>query len=318
MLVIYYTFFMTLRQRIAISNGAAVCVPIFIVFGLILWNSFFLKSDGKKYLSSQEILYFFENEISRLRIPENFSSEAQNSDFVPSVFEQTVTELQEMGFHLRIVLNGTEAFSNLSDSEQANGNELLLAFPKESEAFLFDEKKSSAVIYKKIGGTISSYILAVYSPNSDSKAGLILNYLLPVQFLTIGTFVRFLFIAIFIVVLLNFVFTVWIQKSLLEPKEKVSFGKLSIYVPNMQVTVGGKEIYLKNREFELLLFLASHPNQVFSKADLIENVWGMDSAATDSTVTVHINRLREKIEADQEHPQFIKTAWGKGYLFCPK
>ena len=85
----------------------------------------------------------------------------------------------------------------------------------------------------------------------------------------------------------------------------------------MKVFVGGKEIELKRREFDLLAFLAIHRGEVFSKADLLENVWGMDSTANEPTVAVHINRLREKIEKTPENPRYLKTVWGKGYVFVP-
>lgn len=70
---------------------------------------------------------------------------------------------------------------------------------------------------------------------------------------------------------------------------------------------------LKNKEFELLLFLLRHPNQVFSREDLYELIWGLESMGDNITVAVHINRLREKIEADPSKPEYIQTVWGVGY-----
>lgn len=76
-----------------------------------------------------------------------------------------------------------------------------------------------------------------------------------------------------------------------------------------------QEIILTTKEFELLKFLMKHPNQVFSKEDLFERVWGLDSLGDTSTVVVHIKRLREKIEFDPKNPMFLETIWGSGYRF---
>lgn len=79
--------------------------------------------------------------------------------------------------------------------------------------------------------------------------------------------------------------------------------------------MNGQEMNLANKEFELLLFLAENPNIVFSKDTLFDRIWGMDSVGNTATVTVHINRLREKLEKDEDSPQFIETVWGAGYRF---
>lgn len=82
-----------------------------------------------------------------------------------------------------------------------------------------------------------------------------------------------------------------------------------------RVHLNGEEMNLANKEFELLLFLAENPNIVFSKDTLFDRIWGMDSVGNTATVTVHINRLREKLEKDESSPQFIETVWGAGYRF---
>ena len=69
------------------------------------------------------------------------------------------------------------------------------------------------------------------------------------------------------------------------------------------------------REFDLLYFLMRHPGQVFSREQLLDQVWGFTFASDASTVTVHIRRLREKIEPDPSNPQYIQTVWGVGYKF---
>lgn len=76
-----------------------------------------------------------------------------------------------------------------------------------------------------------------------------------------------------------------------------------------------KPVQLTAKEFDLLYFLASHPGQVFTREQLMNDVWDYDYAADASTITVHIRRLREKIEIDPVRPRFIKTVWGVGYKF---
>jgi DNA-binding response OmpR family regulator len=77
----------------------------------------------------------------------------------------------------------------------------------------------------------------------------------------------------------------------------------------------GKEITLTNKEYELLLFLVSNPEIVFSREGLYNKIWGDDMYGDLKTVTVHINRLREKIEEDPASPRHIQTVWGIGYRF---
>lgn len=76
-----------------------------------------------------------------------------------------------------------------------------------------------------------------------------------------------------------------------------------------------QEVKFTTKEFELLKFLMKHPNQVFSKEDLFEKIWGLDSFGDTSTVVVHIKRLREKIEFDPKNPEILETIWGSGYRF---
>ncbi|MHA6484312.1 response regulator [Paenibacillus sp. strain BS8-2] len=90
---------------------------------------------------------------------------------------------------------------------------------------------------------------------------------------------------------------------------------LMIDKTSRRVTIHDKEAMLTSKEFELLLQLASHPNRVFEKEELFERIWGLDSNGDAATVTVHIRRLREKIEHDPSNPQYIETIWGIGYRF---
>lgn len=95
------------------------------------------------------------------------------------------------------------------------------------------------------------------------------------------------------------------------------FGNLAINPQTRLVTVKGKEIVLTAKEFELLWLLARHPRQVFSRQQLLERVWGLSEFIDPSTVTVHVRRLREKIEANPSEPVHILTVWGVGYRFEP-
>ncbi len=96
------------------------------------------------------------------------------------------------------------------------------------------------------------------------------------------------------------------------------FGELIIDPQARRVTLGGIEINLTAKEFDLLRYLAAHPGQVFSRAQLMDQVWDFTFAADSSTVTVHIRRLREKVEQNPVRPRYIKTVWGVGYKFEPE
>ena len=82
-----------------------------------------------------------------------------------------------------------------------------------------------------------------------------------------------------------------------------------------RVFVNGEEKSFTTKEFDLLTFLAEHPNHVYTKEELFREIWDMDSIGDIATVTVHIKKIREKIEADTSNPQYIETIWGVGYRF---
>lgn len=88
---------------------------------------------------------------------------------------------------------------------------------------------------------------------------------------------------------------------------------LEIFKDSRQVFINGKEVNLAQKEFELLLYMAENPNRVFSKDELFERIWGLDSLGDNATVTVHIRKIREKIESNPSEPQYIETLWGVGY-----
>jgi len=98
-------------------------------------------------------------------------------------------------------------------------------------------------------------------------------------------------------------------------QDELQIRGLRIDKLSRKVWVNGKELSLTGKEYDLLLFLALHPNRVFSKDDLFEKIWGMDSLGDLATVTVYISKLREKIEQDPSQPQYIETIWGVGYRF---
>lgn len=82
-----------------------------------------------------------------------------------------------------------------------------------------------------------------------------------------------------------------------------------------RVYVDGEERVFTTKEFDLLTFLAENPNHVYSKEELFREIWDMDSIGDIATVTVHIKKIREKIEFDTAKPQYIETIWGVGYRF---
>jgi DNA-binding response OmpR family regulator len=97
--------------------------------------------------------------------------------------------------------------------------------------------------------------------------------------------------------------------------EEIRIRGLLIDKTARRVFVNDKEVIFTTKEFDLLAFLAMNPNRVFSKDQLFDHLWGMDSMGEITTVTVHIRKLREKVELDPSNPQYIETIWGAGYRF---
>jgi len=100
-------------------------------------------------------------------------------------------------------------------------------------------------------------------------------------------------------------------------EQVLSFGDLRIDPRTRLVEVEGEERALTATEFDLLYALARHPRQVLNRDQLLDMVWGFDEYVDPSTVTVHVRRLREKVEADPSHPRHVLTVWGVGYKFEP-
>lgn len=100
-------------------------------------------------------------------------------------------------------------------------------------------------------------------------------------------------------------------------REPVTLDELTIDPGSRVVTKSGEPLQLTAKEFDLLLFLASYPGQVFSRDQLMDRVWGYSNALDTGTVTVHIRRLREKIEDEPSRPRLLQTVWGVGYRISP-
>ncbi len=100
-----------------------------------------------------------------------------------------------------------------------------------------------------------------------------------------------------------------------QDKEDIKAGDMAIHLANRTVSIAGKNIELTAREFDLLVYFAKHPGQVFTRNQLLDHVWGYQFEGYEHTVNTHINRLRIKIEQDPANPFYILTVWGVGYKF---
>jgi len=100
-----------------------------------------------------------------------------------------------------------------------------------------------------------------------------------------------------------------------QAKNEIQIKNLTINQVSRRVYLDNKEIIFTTKEFEILNFLASHPNIVFSKEQLYERIWGDNSYGDIATIAVHIKKIRDKIEKDPQKPRFIDTLWGSGYRF---
>lgn len=100
-----------------------------------------------------------------------------------------------------------------------------------------------------------------------------------------------------------------------QKKDEIKIRGIIIDKNSRRVFVNDKEIILTTKEFDLLALLASNPNKVFTKEEIFDRIWGMESIGDITTVTVHIRKIREKIEAEPSNPKYIETIWGVGYRF---
>ncbi len=103
--------------------------------------------------------------------------------------------------------------------------------------------------------------------------------------------------------------------SAVEENKIIEIRGLKIDTTARRVWVNGEEKSFTTKEFDLLTFLASHPNHVYTKDELFSEIWDMESIGDIATVTVHIKKIREKVEFDTSKPQYIETIWGVGYRF---
>ena len=100
-----------------------------------------------------------------------------------------------------------------------------------------------------------------------------------------------------------------------EQEEVLELGELRVDLPKRRVDMAGREVQLTAKEFDLLVQFARHPGRVYSRADLLDQVWGYGHEGYEHTVNSHINRLRGKLERDPANPELILTVWGIGYKF---
>ena len=103
--------------------------------------------------------------------------------------------------------------------------------------------------------------------------------------------------------------------SVVEENKVIEIRGIKIDTTARRVWINGEEKSFTTKEFDLLTFLASHPNRVYTKDELFSEIWDMESIGDIATVTVHIKKIREKIEFDTSKPQYIETIWGVGYRF---
>ena len=103
--------------------------------------------------------------------------------------------------------------------------------------------------------------------------------------------------------------------SVVEENKVIEIRGIKIDTTARRVWINGEEKSFTTKEFDLLTFLASHPNRVYTKDELFSEIWDMESIGDIATVTVHIKKIREKIEYDTSKPQYIETIWGVGYRF---
>jgi two-component system response regulator ResD len=107
------------------------------------------------------------------------------------------------------------------------------------------------------------------------------------------------------------------SRAVADEGERITFGPFEIDCSARELRRDATLLSLTAKEFDLLWFLASHPRRVFSRDQLMDGVWGYTTALDTGTVTVHVRRLRQKIESDPSRPRFLETVWGVGYRFSP-
>lgn len=106
-----------------------------------------------------------------------------------------------------------------------------------------------------------------------------------------------------------------LTESAAQKNKVIEIRGLKIDTTARRVWINGEEKTFTTKEFDLLTFLASHPNHVYTKEELFREIWDMESIGDIATVTVHIKKIREKVEMDTSNPQYIETIWGVGYRF---
>ena len=304
-------------------------------------------------LKAKQVLDLYEREChnfpwEKLKLL-NQNENNTEPDYIPDETSRLLADFFDSGFRFSIFCNEVSIFKNIEDEnfifQNKNDSAWNAVFYSGEKIIIKDSFFHNDDFYQ---------ILALYDENvSNFDAEKTLFSFRKNQIFFMLVFIFFVFI---FVVLLNFFLTNYLSKEanferqmknlsemakienteiiakvagenlvpdflaavpLKKAKENViSLKDLKIFPASRRVTVRESEVNLKNKEFELLLFLAENPDIVFSKNVLFDRVWGQDACAESATVTVHINRLREKIEKNPSSPDYIKTVWGAGYKFA--
>lgn len=107
-----------------------------------------------------------------------------------------------------------------------------------------------------------------------------------------------------------------IQNNLVDVDEDFHYKNLTIHYNNFEVILSGEKLIMTMKEFSILTLLSKNPGQVFTRNQIISNVWGNDYVGDENILTVYIRKIREKIEEDPSQPEYLLTVWGVGYKFA--
>lgn len=224
-------------------------------------------------------------------------------DDEPSILDVCTRYLEREGYSIKTATNGSEAII-LWEQEEFDLIILDLMMPYKDGWKVCEEIRES--------DDIPIILLTAKAEEYDKLVGF-----------TIGAndFITKPFNPRELVLRVNAIFRLLNYRSRLEPSQSSAqiqkYDPLIINRDTREVTLNDHRIQLTMKEFDLLDFLASNPKQVFSRSQLLRQVWDTEFDGDTTTVTVHIRRLREKVEEDSSNPKWIQTVWGIGYKFIP-
>lgn len=346
---------MNLRRKIALSNMIMVVFPV--ALSLFLWAAYiffhqgrFIKPKNSMVGKSSEILDLYDTEVAKIHwsdLAQAGKIEVTDTDSIPPSSLETLRELSEAGFRFSVSKGGATFFSNLSKKDLP----LTSLFLRPS----INIEENRVVIRDIVTQDSTAYAVVAVYDESVSDSG-VRSSLIPIYLVSPKALLSFLSVVALAIVALNFLLTNYLARAATLERQvqnlsemakgmnaevvatvggerlvpetlgvaqksntdgEIRAGELKILPAARSVSVKGKAVNLKNKEFELLLFLAENSGIVFSKETLYERVWGENLAGDISTVTVHIKRIREKIEENSAEPRYIQTVWGAGYKFAP-